>query len=203
MAVLLGLLALVAAGFYYEKFVLAESNKEIVDNAFKLLTMPEDEGGGNIDKAQVQETIGFAPSSTEEFPISDGTDFVYEVETYHLPSINPFSGKDYLTVVYDDDRLSNILHRKEFSKETMSGGAEVTLGADPEDWTPRMIGAAGGGGGGDANTDGDDADDEEGDGDDESGGDASGGDESGGDESGGADEGGGDESGDDESGDDS
>ena len=172
MAVLLGLLGLVAAGFYYEKFVLSESNKEVVDNAFKLLTMPEDEGGANIDKAKVQETIGFAPSKTEEFPVSEGTEFVYEVETYKLPSINPFAKPDFLTVVYDDDRLSNILHRKEFSSEAMSGGAAVTLGAPQEEWTPRMIGAAGGGGGGEANTDGDDEE-----GGDEDGGNGEGGDD--------------------------
>lgn len=154
MTILLGLLALVGAGFYYDRFVLAPQTQEKINSAFSLMTKE-----GEISKKEVAENIGFAAASVDQ---QDG----YEIETYQFKRALPLIKGDFLSVIYENDSLVNMLHNKPYEPNAVKDKIEFSGPGD--DYTGNYPNVAGGGGpppGGEAS--GDDEDDADVDEDDE------------------------------------
>ena len=152
MTILVAVLALVAIGLYYDRVVLPKKNKVIIEKAYAMMVKPDD--GTGISKQEMQDEIGFAPSS-------DTTYEQYEVEKYTFPRALPFMPGDFLNVVYENGSLVQIFQNKEFSLEEMKPKVTVRR-PDPETYQggQRNIGVAGGGPP-PADDDDDDDDDEE------------------------------------------
>lgn len=114
MTILLGLLVLVGAGFYYDRFVLAPQTERKINDAFSLMTKD-----GEVSKKEVAEKLGFAASNVEN---RDG----YEIETYEFKRALPLIKGDYLSVIYENDSLVNILHNKPYALEAVKEKIEIT-----------------------------------------------------------------------------
>jgi hypothetical protein len=142
MTILLGLLALVGAGFYYDRFVLAPQTQAKINDAFTLMTKD-----GEVSKKEVAEKIGFAPSKVEK---QDD----YEIETYQFSRALPLIKGDYLSVIYENDSLVNILHNKPYDADAVKN--EVKFTPPKGEYKGNYPNVAGGGGpppGGDASGD--------------------------------------------------
>ena len=172
MTILLGLLALVAAGFYYDRFVLSPQTEKTINSAYSLMTKE-----GEVSKKEVAEKIGFAASSTDT---QDG----YEIETYEFKRVLPFIKGQYLSVIYENGLLINILQNKPYALDAAKEKIEFT--GPGEGYTGNYPAVAGGGPPPDAS--GDDEEDEE-EGDDEDKADDDEGNEEGDDDGGGDDDG--------------
>ena len=147
MTILLGLLALVGAGFYYDRYVLAPQTQEKINSAFSLMTKE-----GEVSKKEVAENIGFAAASVDQ---QDG----YEIETYQFKRALPLIKGDFLSVIYENDSLVNILHNKPYQLDAVKNKIEFSGPGD--EYTGNYPNVAGGGGpppGSNASGD-DDADD--------------------------------------------
>lgn len=132
MTILLGLLALVGAGFYYDRYVLAPQTQETINSAFTLMTKE-----GEISKKEVAEKIGFAAASVDE---QDG----YEIETYQFKRALPLIKGDFLSVIYENDSLVNMLHNKPYDPNAVKDKIEFSGPGD--DYTGNYPNVAGGGG---------------------------------------------------------
>ena len=83
MTVWLGLLTLVVAGLFYDRVILPSMAKSTIENAYKLMVAPDEDGHG-ITQERVRATIGFDPvSETSEV---DGR---YKVERYEFKRALP------------------------------------------------------------------------------------------------------------------
>ena len=100
LVILLIILGVVIALFYQDKNFLADADQKI-ETAMKL-TAAETDDGGVVDKNMVKKGIGQDPSSV----IKDDN---FEIETYEFNRALPFLAKPYLTVVYENDGLVNML----------------------------------------------------------------------------------------------
>ena len=130
MTILLGLLALVAAGLFYDRVVLPKMAKATIDEAYKLMVAPDKDGHG-ITKDQVQKTIGFAPEAKTTI---DG----YDIETYSFKRALPFMKGDYLNVIYENGALIQILQNKEYSPDAVKSSLGFRSAAG-EDYTGNKV----------------------------------------------------------------
>ncbi len=153
MTILLILLAIVAFGFYYDRFVLVPQSEQTVEKAYGLLNKTTDDGG-SIPKDMVQKELGFPPSETR----MEGE---YEVETYKFRRFLPFAPARYIEVVYVEGGLLQIVDSEPFDVSMAKDEGEIKF--LPPDQRPETQLSVGGGGPpqGQADDD-DDGDDDEG-----------------------------------------
>jgi hypothetical protein len=126
MTILVGLLALVGAGLFYDRYILPSMAKATIEEAYKLMTAPDEDGHG-ISKDLVQKTIGFAPESITKQD-------QYDIETYSFKRALPFMKGDYLNVIYENGALIQILQNQDYSPEKVES-ALTARGADPSTYT--------------------------------------------------------------------
>ena len=100
MIVLLVLLGLVAAGFYYDRQLQANA-KSMINDLYSMST------GAAVSKEEVKEKIGFAPSETK-------TVDKFEVERYTFGRVLPFTKGEYVEVAYRNGYLDQVADNKEF-----------------------------------------------------------------------------------------
>ncbi len=139
LVVLLGILAVAAGVYYYDRFVLPEKNKALIEAAYQLMIAPDEEGDG-ITKEEVAKAIGFAPQSAVN---QDG----YDIEKYEFQRALPFLQGEYLNVIYQNGSLVKIIQNKEFDPKDVDN----SMGIRPQDPAKFKgqnveIGVAGGGG---------------------------------------------------------
>ena len=106
----LGLVALLTLP--RDKGLIAEA-KQKIDKAFALMDV-ETADGGAISKDMVKKEIGQDPSSTT-------TDDNFEIETYEFNRALPFLQKPYLTVVYENGGLVQMIPNGPYVKGEVGG----------------------------------------------------------------------------------
>ena len=138
LAILVIILVLVAVGFYYDRFVLQPQATDNIKTAMELMNQESDDGHG-VPKSKVKETIGFEPQ--ESFPKDN-----FEVEVYRYGRVLPVMQGQYLTVVYENGSLTEMIPNGEFdpNNRNVSDGIYVP----PEEGRQLPAASLGGGGGG-------------------------------------------------------
>lgn len=159
MTILLILLAVVAFGFYYDRFVLVPQSEQTVEKAYGLLNKTTDDGG-SIPKDMVQKELGFPPSETR----MEGD---YEVETYKFRRFLPFAPARYIEVVYVEGGLVQIVDSEPFDVSKVKEEGQISF--VPPDQRPETQLSVGGGGPPQGQADDDDDGDDEAADDDDSG----------------------------------
>ena len=148
LVVLLGILAVAAGLFYYDRFILPKKNKTAIEAAYQLMVADDKEGDG-ITKAEVVEAIGFVAQSEK-----NQDDYV--IEKYEFKRALPFLQGDYLNVIYQNGSLVKILQNKEFDPKD-DGNSMGIRPQDPATYKGQDVQINLSGGGGDE----DDEDDED------------------------------------------
>lgn len=112
LVILLIILGIVIVLFYQDKSLVAES-KQKIDKAMALMD-DETADGGPLPKGMVKKEIGQDPSSTT-------TDDNFEIETYEFNRALPFLQKPYLTVVYENGGLVQMIPNGPYVKGEVGG----------------------------------------------------------------------------------
>ncbi len=131
MTVLIGLLALVSGGLFYDRVILPKKAKSTIAEAYKLMTAPDEDGHG-ITKDQVQKTIGFEPESVTNIDN-------FDIERYSFKRALWFMKGDYLNVIYEDDALVQILQNQDYSPDKVKHSLGFRSAADPETYTGNEV----------------------------------------------------------------
>ncbi len=131
MTVLIGLLALVSGGLFYDRVILPKKAKSTIAEAYKLMTAPDEDGHG-ITKDQVQKTIGFEPESVTNIDN-------YDIEKYSFKRALPFMKGDYLNVIYENDALVQILQNQDYSPDKVQHSLGFRSAADPDTYTGNEV----------------------------------------------------------------
>ena len=146
MAVLLGLLFLVGGMFVYEKFVMIPHANQVIEEVSKLTDADSNDGHG-IPRDKVRELMGRDPFKVEDnkskinMDRKEGEaekDATIVIETYKFPRILPFlKGGQFVTVVYRDLALSEVLPNQRFSMLNNPDNEKIYIPAESERDMPR------------------------------------------------------------------
>lgn len=141
MGVLLGILLIVGGMFCYERFVMIPTANNAIAEAKALVKQKTSDGHG-IPRDKIQEVMGREPSNSEDnkkklnMDRKEGEperDATILIETYSFPRILPFlKGGQFVTVVYRDLALSEVLPNQRFSMVNNPDNANIVV-PDEED----------------------------------------------------------------------
>ena len=108
MVILLVVLGLVVVLYFQDSKMTKEANAKL-DQAMNLINKETEDGGG-IPKDMVSKELGIEPSKTE----NDGK---YEIDTYTFGRAMPFAPKIYITAVFENGGLVQMIPNAPYDKE--------------------------------------------------------------------------------------
>ena len=108
MVILLVVLGLVVVLYFQDSKMTKEANAKL-DQAMNLINKETEDGGG-IPKDMVSKELGIEPSKTE----NDGK---YEIDTYTFSRAMPFAPKIYITAVFENGGLVQMIPNAPYDKE--------------------------------------------------------------------------------------